>query len=168
MGSSSHYTSVLQTKRDSRKIHKQENRKIMSVSKTWFGIIVVLALVLCSDLISASSSQGFQNRDSSDSNDAATDKRTLNNMISRIMKRDYSSMVARVMKRGGQQEQDSYDGGKRSLKSMVARVMKREYSNMVTRVMKRLVSELEEPEYNDYYYIDPYRNKKIEQNLSKT
>ena len=42
-------------------------------------------------------------------NDAATDKRTLNNMISRIMKRDYSSMVARVMKRGGQKEQDSYD-----------------------------------------------------------
>merc|ERR1712062_116166 len=94
-----------------------ENTKIMSVSKTCFGVILVLALVLCSDLTSASSSsQGFQNnRDSSDSNDAATDKRTLNNMISRIMKRDYSSMVARVMKR--------------------------EYSNMVTRVMKRLVSD---------------------------
>merc|ERR1712083_704798 len=113
------------------------------MGKTCFGVILVLALVLCSDLTSAlSSSQGFQNnRDSSDSNDAATDKRTLNNMISRIMKRDYSSMVARVMKRGGQKEQDSYDGEKRSLKSMVARVMKREYSNMVTRVMKRLVSD---------------------------
>ena len=40
--------------------------------------------------------------------DGATDKRTLNNMISRIMKRDYSNYVARVMKRG-QKEQDSYD-----------------------------------------------------------
>merc|ERR1712110_351230 len=113
MGSSSYYTSVLQTERNSGRIQKNtyaENTKIMSVSKTCFGVIVVLALVFCSDLTSASSSsQGFQNnRDSSDSNDAATDKRTLNNMISRIMKRGYSSMVARVMKRG-QKEQDSYD-----------------------------------------------------------
>merc|ERR1712129_318056 len=105
MGSSSYYTSVLQTKGDSGQIQKKtytENSKIMSVSKTCFGVILVLALVLCSDLTSASSSsQGFQNnRDSSDSNcscsnqenDASTDKRTLNNMISRIMKRDYSSM----------------------------------------------------------------------------
>merc|ERR1740122_91631 len=96
--------------------------------------------------------RGFQNNQAteSDSTDGATDKRTLNNMISRIMKRDYSNYVARVMKRG-QKEQDSYDGEKRSMKSMVARVMKREYSSMVARVMKRLVSEIDEPEYNEYY-----------------
>lgn len=80
-----------------------------------------------------------------------TRKRTLDHMISRVMKRGnsgFSRMISRVMRRSDPDFYNAYedqldDVEKRALNGMIARVMKRGYQNMIARVMKRQLDDQE-------------------------
>jgi len=89
----------------------------------------------------------------SSNDEEPTRKRTLDHMISRVMKRgsSFSHMISRVMR----SDPDSYnsyvdqlnDVEKRALNGMITRVMKRGYANMISRVMKRQFDEDHEADY---------------------
>jgi len=91
----------------------------------------------------------------SSNDEEPTRKRTLDHMISRVMKKrggsSFSHMISRVM-RSDPDFYNSYmdelnDVEKRALNGMITRVMKRGYQNMISRVMKRQFDEDHEADY---------------------